>query len=95
MNPTKLCLFAVVLVAALCLASVAEAGGKKGDIIVMGGDGGCGPKLLLKSDKKKGDILIMNPDCKKHDSYGHGGGDSYGHGGDMGYDMGSHDEGGY
>ena len=94
-------IFTFALVAALCLVVQVTEAGKKGDIIVVGGKKGCGPQMLLKTDKKKGDILVMNP-CHKEkkveyvpypvytkDSYD----DSHGYG-DTGYEMDSHD-GGY
>lgn len=89
-----------------CLATVAivllsqidsiMAGDKHEDTIILGGDHGCGPKLLYKSGgKKKGDILLMNGDCKKkkqthyipypvYHSYGGYGDSGYG-GHDSGY----------
>ncbi|KAH9424281.1 hypothetical protein DERP_004463 [Dermatophagoides pteronyssinus] len=38
---------------------------KNEDTIIIGGEHGCGPKLVYKGGgKKKGDIILMN-DCKK------------------------------
>lgn len=63
MNATKISLVAIALAFAVCF--VAE-GKRKSDIIVMGGEEGCGPQLFLKTGgkRKENDILVMNP-CKK------------------------------
>jgi len=101
--------FKVICVAFAVLACVLIENGveakKKGDMIILGGEHGCGPQLLLKTDKKKGDILVMNPCHKKkyephyipvpvyHQQESHYGGGSYGHD-DGHYDMGG-SQGGY
>lgn len=100
MNQTKVCLFTLAVIVAICFAAQLVEAGKKGDLIVVGGEKGCGPKLLLKTGKKgKGNVLVMNPCKKKEEHYNYvpypvygGHEESYGdHGG---YDM-SHDDGGY
>ena len=59
---------ATIAIVTLLFIKVIEAGDKKGgDLLIMGGDDGCPPKLLLKTGDKKsktGDILFMSP-CKK------------------------------
>ena len=99
----KMVSFKVICVSFAVLACVLLQNGaeakKKGDMIIVGGEHGCGPQLLLKTDKKKGDILVMNPCHKKkyephyipvpvyhqeqHYDSGYGGHDE-GHGYDMG-----------
>ena len=93
----QVAVFIIAFMATLCFVTQIAEAHKKGDVIVVAGEKGCGPQLLLKTDKKK-NLLIMNPCQKKKYEYpsyykeesydGHDGG--Y----DMGYDMGSH-EGGY
>ncbi|KAJ6221294.1 hypothetical protein RDWZM_007106 [Blomia tropicalis] len=64
-------MFAFILV--LLFAQIitdAEAGGEKGDTIIIGGH--CGPKFVLKEGKKgKGATIVMNHgDChKKEESH--------------------------
>lgn len=94
MIQTKLTVLSVVCALVLLQFASVYAGDKGEDTIILGGEHGCGPKLLLKTGgKKKGDILVMN-DCKKkhkqthfipypvYTSYGGGHGGGYGgHGG--------------
>lgn len=106
MNTIKISFFAIALVFAICSLSVISAARKKSDIIVLGGDEGCGPQLVLKTgDKKKGDILVMNP-CKKketkyvaypvYESHQYESHDSgYDMGGSQGGSYGGGDNGGY
>ncbi|KAH9394624.1 hypothetical protein TYRP_004679 [Tyrophagus putrescentiae] len=86
--------FLLVIAVFVCLFHLSWADDKK-DMVLIGGEHGCGPKLLYKSGgKKKGDFILMN-DCKQkhqeyhfvpypiyyHTSHGYGGGD---HGGGYG-----------
>lgn len=101
-------LIAILLAIVLCIAQMlVMVESKKGDTIILGGGGGggyggyggCGgPKLLLKTGKKKkGDIIVINDGCKYkeqaqyipypvyHSYGGHDYGHSYGgHGGGYG-----------
>lgn len=85
-------LIALAVIVALMLAHLGPvlAGEKGGDTIILGGEHGCGPKLVLKGGgKKKGDILVMSGECKKKHQEHHyipypvyhhyGGHDDYGH----------------
>lgn len=79
-----------VVLTILCALFAPTFAGDKSDTIILGGDHGCGPKLLLKTSKKKGDILVMQ-DCKKkhkethyipypvYHTYEHYGHEGYGH----------------
>ena len=90
MTQTKILMLAVICLFVLIQFTIVQAGEKGEDTIIVGGEHGCGPKLLLKTGgKKKGDILVMN-NCKKHKEthyipmpyyYSHGGGYGGGHGG--------------
>lgn len=93
MQHLKLFVLCLAMLTLLAVLTPTLAGDKE-DTIIMGGDHGCGPKLLLKTSKKKGNILVMN-DCKKkkethyipypvYQHYG-GGGHEYGGGHGGGY----------
>lgn len=72
MKQANVCLFTFAAIAALCLAAQLVEADKKGDLILVGGEKGCGPQLLLKTGKKgKGTVLLLSPCHKKeeHHSY--------------------------
>lgn len=65
MKQTSIVCFALAVLCLFQLCCLIH--GRKGDTIILGGHGhGChGPKLLLKTDKrKKGDIILINEGCK-------------------------------
>lgn len=62
---TVLAILHMLLMAFLTDPSVASLFGKKGDLIIIGGDKGCPPKLILKTGGHGEDLLLM-PTCNRH-----------------------------
>lgn len=99
MNSTvKRIVLCVALVAILALFQATQCEAKSKSDIILLGSSKCGPQLMFKTDKKKGNILIMNPCQKKEESYepypvyeqsgGYGGGQE-----EQGYSQGGYSQG--
>ena len=72
MNSINISFLFIVLVFTICsFVTETNAGRKKSDILILGGEDGCPPQLFLKTGgkKKDKDILIMNPCQKKKKEY--------------------------
>lgn len=65
---TVLAILCMLLMAFLTDSSVASLFEKKGDLIIIGGDKGCPPKLIFKTGGHGEDLLLM-PTCYRHKHY--------------------------
>ena len=64
-------LFTVTIVLMMVLVEI-KAANKNGDTVIIGGEHGCGPQLVLKANGKKSGTMLLMQNChKKHETEHH------------------------